>query len=56
MLRSLIESMIDALCNCFGIARFRPSAPRLRGEANDFYRFLKEQEEIAARTKYFACC
>ena len=55
MLKSLIESMIDALCNCIGITRFI-TAPRLRREADDFYRFLKEQQEIAARAKYFACC
>ena len=55
MLKSLIESMIDALCNCFGIARLKP-VPRLRREADDVYRFLKEQQEIAARAKYFACC
>ena len=55
MLKSLIESMIDALCNCFGIARFKP-VPRLRREAEDFYRFLKERQEVAARAKYFACC
>ncbi len=55
MLKSLIESMIDALCNCFGIARFKP-VPRLRREAGEFCLFLKEQQEIAARAKYFACC
>jgi len=55
MLKSLIESMIDALCNCFGITRLKP-VPRLRRETNEFYRFLKEQQENAARAKYFACC
>ena len=55
MIKSLIESMIDAVCNCFGIARFKP-VPRLRREADDVYRFLKEQQEIATRAKYFACC
>ena len=33
MLKSLIESFIDAVCNCFGVARFKP-VPRLRREAN----------------------
>jgi len=55
MLKSLIEPMIDAVCNCLGVARFKP-VPRLRREADDLYRFLKAQQEIAARAKYFACC
>ena len=56
MIKSLIESMIDALCTCFGVARFKP-VPRLRGEATVLLnRFLKEQQEIAARANYFACC
>jgi hypothetical protein len=55
MLKSLIESFIDAVCNCFGVARFKP-VPRLTREANEFYLFLKEQQESARRAKYFACC
>ena len=55
MLKSLIESMIDAVCNCYGITRYR-TVPRMRREANEFYLFLKEQQEKARRAKYFACC
>ena len=54
MLRSIIESIIDAVCYCFGIST-RKEAKRLK-DANEFYEFMKQQKELAARANYFACC
>ena len=54
MLKSIIESFIDAICYCFGISRSKDTK-RLK-DANEFYEFMKQQREVAARAKYFACC
>ena len=54
MLRSLIESFIDAVCYCLGITRMK-DAKRLT-DSNEFYAFMKQQIELAAKSKYFACC
>ena len=54
MLRSLIESFIDAICYCFGITRTK-DAKSLK-DASEFYYFMKQQKELAANSKYFACC
>ena len=54
MLKPILESVIDAVCYCFGITRMK-DARRLKG-AKEFYAFMKQQKELAAKSKYFACC
>ena len=54
MLRTLIETFIDAICYCFGISRMK-DAKRLKDDS-EFYEFMKQQKELAAKSKYFACC
>ena len=54
MLQAFIESFIDAVCYCFGITRMK-DARRLK-DAKEFYAFMKQQKELAAKSKYFACC
>ena len=54
MLRAIMESIIDAVCYCCGITR-RKNTKQLK-DASEFYEFMKQQKELAARAKYFACC
>ena len=54
MLRAIVESIIDAVCYCCGITR-RKNAKQLK-DASEFYEFMKQQKELAARAKYSACC
>ena len=54
MIRSIIESLIDAICYCCGISRMK-DAKKLK-DASEFYEFMKQQKELAANAKYFACC
>ena len=54
MMRAIMESIIDAVCYCCGITR-RKNAKQLN-DASEFYEFMKQQKELAARAKYFACC
>ena len=55
MLKSLIESMIDAV-QLLWDREIQTSAKAETGGWRLFTAFLKEQQEIAARAKYFACC
>ena len=54
MLRAIMESIIDAVCYCCGITR-RKNAKQLK-DASEFYEFMKQQKELAARATFFACC
>ena len=54
MLRTLIETFIDAICYCFGISRMK-DAKRLK-DTSELYEFMKQQKELAAKSNYFACC